>query len=44
VKDKHTKEYAAAERDRVVELAFERGVHSWDVTEHGAHLAVAGSY
>jgi 4-aminobutyrate aminotransferase len=26
VKDKQTKEYAAAERDRVVELAFERGV------------------
>ena len=26
VKDKTTKEYAAAERDRVVELAFERGV------------------
>jgi 4-aminobutyrate aminotransferase len=26
VKDKRTKEYAAAERDRVVELAFERGV------------------
>ncbi|MBV9572477.1 MAG: acetyl ornithine aminotransferase family protein [Acidobacteriales bacterium] len=26
VKDKKTKEYAAAERDRVVELAFERGV------------------
>lgn len=26
VKDKLTKEYAAAERDRVVELAFERGV------------------
>src|ERR1700724_1478796 len=26
VKDKATKEYAAAERDRIVELAFERGV------------------
>jgi 4-aminobutyrate aminotransferase len=26
VKDKHTKEYAAAERDRVVDMAFERGV------------------
>jgi len=26
VKDKKTKEYAAAERDRIVELAFERGV------------------
>ncbi len=26
VKDKHTMEYAAAERDRVVELAFERGI------------------
>ena len=26
IKDKQTKEYAAAERDRVVELAFERGV------------------
>src|SRR5882757_892284 len=26
VKDKVTKEYAAAERDRIVELAFERGV------------------
>jgi 4-aminobutyrate aminotransferase len=26
VKDKQTKEYGAAERDRVVELAFERGV------------------
>jgi 4-aminobutyrate aminotransferase len=26
VKDKKTKEYAAAERDRVVELAFERGI------------------
>jgi len=26
VKDKQTKEYAAAERDRVVELAFERGI------------------
>jgi 4-aminobutyrate aminotransferase len=26
VKDKITKEYAAAERDRIVELAFERGV------------------
>jgi 4-aminobutyrate aminotransferase len=26
VKDKTTKEYAAAERDRIVELAFERGV------------------
>ena len=26
VKDKQTKEYATAERDRVVELAFERGV------------------
>ena len=26
VKDKKTKEYAAAERDRIVELAFERGI------------------
>jgi 4-aminobutyrate aminotransferase len=26
VKDKTTKEYAAVERDRIVELAFERGV------------------
>jgi 4-aminobutyrate aminotransferase len=26
VKDKKTKEYGAAERDRIVELAFERGV------------------
>jgi 4-aminobutyrate aminotransferase len=26
VKDKQTKEYAAAERDRIVELAFERGL------------------
>ena len=26
VKDKQTKEYGAAERDRIVELAFERGV------------------
>ncbi len=26
VKDKQTKEYAAAERDRIVELAFERGI------------------
>jgi 4-aminobutyrate aminotransferase len=26
VKDKQTKEYGAAERDRVVELAFARGV------------------
>jgi 4-aminobutyrate aminotransferase len=26
VKDKVTKEYGAAERDRIVELAFERGV------------------
>jgi 4-aminobutyrate aminotransferase len=26
VKDKNTKEYGAAERDRIVELAFERGV------------------
>jgi 4-aminobutyrate aminotransferase len=26
VKNKHTKEYAAAERDRAVELAFERGI------------------
>ena len=26
VKDKKTKEYAAAERDRIIELAFERGV------------------
>ena len=26
VKDKHTKEYAATERDRIVERAFERGV------------------
>jgi len=26
IKDKKTKEYAAAERDRIVELAFERGV------------------
>ena len=26
VKDKQTKEFAAEERDRVVELAFERGV------------------
>jgi 4-aminobutyrate aminotransferase len=26
VKDKTTKEYAAAERDRIIELAFERGV------------------
>src|SRR5262249_44534350 len=26
VKDKKTKEYAAAERDRVVQMAFERGV------------------
>jgi 4-aminobutyrate aminotransferase len=26
VRDKQTKEYAAAERDRIVELAFERGV------------------
>jgi 4-aminobutyrate aminotransferase len=26
VKDQKTKEYAAAERDRIVELAFERGV------------------
>jgi 4-aminobutyrate aminotransferase len=26
VKDKQTKEYATAERDRVVELAFERGI------------------
>ena len=26
VKDKKTKEYAAEERDRIIELAFERGV------------------
>jgi 4-aminobutyrate aminotransferase len=26
VKDKKTKEYAAAERDRIIELAFERGI------------------
>jgi 4-aminobutyrate aminotransferase len=26
VKDKQTKEYAAEERDRVVELAFDRGL------------------
>jgi 4-aminobutyrate aminotransferase len=26
IKDKTTKEYGAAERDRIVELAFERGV------------------
>jgi 4-aminobutyrate aminotransferase len=26
VKDKHTKEYASAERDRIVELAFEHGI------------------
>jgi 4-aminobutyrate aminotransferase len=26
VKDKKTKEYGAAERDRIVELAFERGI------------------
>jgi 4-aminobutyrate aminotransferase len=26
IKDKKTKEYGAAERDRIVELAFERGV------------------
>ena len=26
VKNQQTKEYAAAERDRIIELAFERGV------------------
>ena len=26
VKDKKTKEYGAAERDRIIQLAFERGI------------------
>ena len=43
VKDKKTKEYAADERDRIVELAFERGIAVSGLrAEHGPHLAAAG--
>jgi len=44
VKDQKTREYGVSERDRIVQLAFERGILFLGWSEHDSHCASAHRY